>query len=123
MLQVGHSATDARSDPVGYGGTTPEHQPMTELTANDQRCISALFRTNPAAAAALEFDLSRIDQEREMQVTRKGEILTFISNLTDQEAINALAAMRSSFAQSLFRSRQRLSDNQMRWVHFLSRVR
>ena len=96
---------------------------MTELTANDQRCISTLFGTNPAAAAALEFDLSRIDQEREMQVARKGEILTFISNLTDQEAINALAAMRSTFAQSLYRFRGRLSDNQMGWVHYLSRVR
>ena len=95
---------------------------MTELTVSDQRSISTLFLTNPAAAAALEFDLSRIDQEREMQVTRKGEILTFISNLTDQEAINALKGMRSSFAQSLYRFRGRLSAKQLAWAHYLSRV-
>ena len=43
MLQDGHSATDARSDPVEYGGTTPKHQPMTDSTMILEPLASDLY--------------------------------------------------------------------------------
>ena len=84
------------------------------------RAISGLMATNPAAAARLEHDLAQIGEGRQIQVTRKGEVVTFISHLTDAEAIAALAGMRSSFAQDLYRSRNRLSERQLAWAHKLS---
>jgi hypothetical protein len=57
---------------------------------------------------------------REMIITRKGEVVTFVSNLSDAEAVAALAGMRSGFAQSLYRSRGRLSAKQLAWAHYLA---
>ncbi|NDC88159.1 MAG: hypothetical protein EB075_05030 [Bacteroidetes bacterium] len=84
------------------------------------RAISGLMATNPAAAARLEHDLAQIGEGRQIQVTRKGELVSFVSYLSDAEAIAALAGMRSSFAQDLYRSRNRLSERQLAWAHKLA---
>jgi len=73
--------------------------------------------TNTAASAAAA---SAAAAHEVRQVTRKGETLTFVSTLSDAEAVAALAGMRSSFAQSLFRSRGRLSVKQLAWAHYLA---
>lgn len=106
-----------------YGGSshTTAMTHTAAATAADRvidRAIAGLHATNPAAAARLEYDLACEGQE--MTVTRKGEVVTFISNLSDAEAVAALAGMRSSFAQSLYRSRGRLSAKQLAWAHYLA---
>lgn len=57
-----------------------------------------------------------------MQVTRKGEVVTFESRLSDDAAQDLLQFQRSSFAQSLWQqSHQRgLSPAQLAWAHKLS---
>jgi hypothetical protein len=105
---------------VGSYWGTSHTTAMTTTTAASaaDRAIAGLHATNPAAAARLEYDLAREGQE--MTVTRKGEVLTFVSNLSDAEAVAALSGMRSGFAQSLYRSRNRLSAKQLAWAHYLA---
>jgi hypothetical protein len=57
-----------------------------------------------------------------MQVTRKGEVVSFESRLSDDAAMDLLQFQRSSFAQSLWnQSHQRgLSPAQLAWAHKLS---
>lgn len=85
-----------------YGGTSHTTAMTTTTTA-------AASAASAASAAA-----------REMTITRKGEVVTFVSNLSDAEAVAALAGMRSGFAQSLYHSRGRLSERQMAWAHYLA---
>ena len=85
---------------------------MTTTTTAAAATASRVDRVIDRAIAACE--------GQEMTVTRKGEVLTFVSNLSDAEAVAALAGMRSSFAQSLYRSRNRLSAKQLAWAHYLA---
>ena len=81
-----------------YWGSPKRKDPMPTTTAAADRAISG----------------------REMQVARKGELVSFVSYLSDAEAIAALAGMRSTFAQDLYRSRNRLSERQLAWAHKLA---
>lgn len=61
---------------------------------------------------------------RSMSVVRKGETITFTSDLTDNEAATICERMTwSSFAQDLavkYETRRGLSPKQLAWAHFLA---
>jgi len=58
---------------------------------------------------------------RPFSVYCKGERVDFTSALTDTVAINILGTLtRSSFAQDLYRNRDRLTDKQIAWAHKLA---
>jgi hypothetical protein len=92
--------------------------PAAIYTALD-KVISGLHRVNPAAAAALEYDLAQ-DEAQTFTVTCKGETITFESRLSDAKVLETLRGMRSSFAQDLARKFNKLSASQYAWAHKLA---
>ena len=94
----------------------------TATAALIDRVISDLSRTNPQAAANLEFDLAQDDTAPAQQftVTARGESITFTSTLSDAKVLETLRGMRSSFAQDLARKFNKLSPAQYAWAHKLA---
>ena len=98
---------------------------MTIATATDallDRVISDLSRTNPQAAANLEYDLAQDDTAPAQQftVTARGELITFSSTLSDAKVLETLRGLRSTFAQDLARKFNKLSASQYAWAHKLA---
>jgi hypothetical protein len=98
---------------------------VTTATATDaliNRVISDLSRTNPQAAANLEYDLAVIETApaQTFTVTARGESITFTSTLSDAAVLQSLRGQRSSFAQDLARKWNKLSTSQYAWAHKLA---
>jgi hypothetical protein len=75
---------------------------------------------SPQAGADLAFNLACMDGEpRQFSVTRKGEMITFESRLTDAQARTLLRGIRGDFAQSLA-SRRVWTASQQAWAHKLA---
>jgi len=93
-------------------------------TATDliDRVISDLSRTNPQAAANLEYDLAVAESvaAQTFTVVCKGESITFESTLSDAKVLQTLRGLGSNFAQDLARKFNRLSDKQYAWAHKLA---
>ena len=83
------------------------------------RVISDLSRTNPQAAANLEYDLAQDDTAPQQfsVTTKQGETITFSSTLSDAKVLETLRGMRSTFAQDLARQWNKLSAKQYAWAH------
>ena len=98
--------------------------PMTTATATDallDRVIADLSRTNPQAAANLEFDLANGPvAPQTFTVTARGELITFSSTLSDAKVLETLRGLRSTFAQDLARKFNKLSPAQYAWAHKLA---
>lgn len=93
---------------------------MTVTTID--RVISDLHRTNPRAAANLEYDLAQDDTApaQTFTVTARGETINFTSTLSDAKVLETLRGMRSNFAQDLARKWNKLSASQYAWAHKLA---
>jgi hypothetical protein len=94
-------------------------------TATDSlidRVIADLSRTNPQAAANLEFDLANGEPvaAQTFTVIARGESITFSSTLSDAKVLQTLRGLRSSFAQDLARKFNKLSASQYAWAHKLA---
>jgi hypothetical protein len=94
----------------------------TTTDALIDRVISDLHRTNPMAAANLEYDLAQDDaaSAQKFTVTARGETITFESTLSDAKVLETLRGMRSNFAQDLARKFNKLSASQYAWAHKLA---
>lgn len=84
------------------------------------RVLGDLHAVNPAAAAALEYDLAQETIAQTFTVTVKGEVVTFTSTLSDSQVLQTLRGLRSSFAQDLAAKFNRLSEKQYAWAHKLA---
>jgi hypothetical protein len=95
---------------------------MTNTDALLDRVIADLSRTNPQAAANLEFDLANGEPvaAQKFTVTARGETITFESTLSDPLVLQTLRGLRSSFAQDLARKFNKLSPAQYAWAHKLA---
>jgi hypothetical protein len=94
----------------------------TTTDALIDRVISDLHRTNPMAAANLEYDLAQDDaaSAQNFTVTARGETINFTSTLSDAKVLETLRGMRSNFAQDLARKFNKLSASQYAWAHKLA---
>jgi hypothetical protein len=94
----------------------------TTTDALIDRVISDLHRTNPRAAANLEYDLAQDDaaSAQNFTVTARGETINFTSTLSDAKVLETLRGMRSNFAQDLARKFNKLSASQYAWAHKLA---
>lgn len=99
---------------------------MTVTTTTDaliDRVISDLHRTNPRAAANLEYDLAQDDTAPAQTFTvstQRDGLITFSSTLSDAKVLETLRGMRSNFAQELARKWNKLSAKQYAWAHKLA---
>lgn len=95
---------------------------MTHTDSLIDRVIADLSRTNPQAAANLEFDLANSEPvaAQKFTVTARGETITFESTLSDPKVLETLRGMRSTFAQDLARKFNKLSASQYAWAHKLA---
>ena len=99
---------------------------MTVTTARTaaliDRVIGDLHRTNPQAAANLEYDLAQDDAApaQIFTVTARGETINFTSTLSDAKVLETLRGMRSNFGQDLARKWNKLSASQYAWAHKLA---
>lgn len=94
---------------------------MTNTDALLDRVIADLSRTNPQAAANLEFDLANGPVAAQtFTVTARGESITFSSTFSDPKVLQTLRGLRSSFAQDLARKFNKLSPAQYAWAHKLA---
>jgi hypothetical protein len=98
---------------------------IATATATDSlidRVIADLSRTNPQAAANLEFDLANGEPvaAQTFTVIARGESITFTSTLSDAKVLETLRGLRSSFAQDLARKFNKLSPAQYAWAHKLA---
>lgn len=86
------------------------------------RVIADLSRTNPQAAANLEFDLANSEPvaAQNFTVTARGETINFQSTLSDPTVLETLRGLRSTFAQDLARKFNKLSAAQYAWAHKLA---
>jgi hypothetical protein len=105
--------------------TAPQTMTTATATATDaliDRVISDLHRTNPRAAANLEYDLAQDDTAptQTFTVTARGETINFTSTLSDAKVLETLRGQRSSFAQDLARKFNKLSPAQYAWAHKLA---
>ena len=95
---------------------------MTHTADLIDRVIADLSRTNPHAAANLEFDLANSEPvaAQKFTVTARGETITFESTLSDPKVLETLRGLRSTFAQDLARKFNKLSPAQYAWAHKLA---
>lgn len=95
---------------------------MNHTDALLDRVIADLSRTNPQAAANLEFDLANGEPvaAQKFTVTARGETITFESTLSDPKVLETLRGLRSTFAQDLARKFNKLSASQYAWAHKLA---
>jgi hypothetical protein len=96
--------------------------PATTATATTTATLlDRVIASLPAQAGAdLAFDLACGEGEpRQFTVTRKGELITFESRLTDAQARTLLQGVRGDFASSLA-SRRVWSASQQAWAHKLA---
>jgi hypothetical protein len=100
----------------------PPDKIMQTTDALLDRVVSELYRTNPQAAANLEFDLANSEPvaAQKFTVTCKGESITFESTLSDPKVLQTLRLMRSKFAQDLAQKFNKLSPAQYAWAHKLA---
>ena len=101
--------------------TTPTDT-VTHTADLIDRVIADLSRTNPHAAANLEFDLANSEPvaAQKFTVTARGETITFESTLSDPKVLETLRGLRSTFAQDLARKFNKLSPAQYAWAHKLA---
>jgi hypothetical protein len=114
---------------------------MTTTTTSHQssdaadRAVARLARTNPMAAAELEFELAAIDTAYEMPMafgdgesftvfTKRGGEQSFTSALTDAQCEQCLryTSGRSAFAYDMRQAHLsgRISPKQRAWLHKLA---
>ncbi len=109
-------------DPVDFRSQPHPTNTVNHTDALLNRVISDLSRTNPQAAANLEYDLAQDDTAPAQQftVTARGELITFSSTLSDAKVLETLRGLRSTFAQDLARKFNKLSPAQYAWAHKLA---
>ena len=110
-----------RSDPVDFRSQPHPTNTVNHTDALLDRVISDLSRTNPQAAANLEFDLANGPvAPQQFSVTARGELITFSSTLSDAKVLETLRGLSSTFAQDLARKFNKLSPAQYAWAHKLA---